>query len=262
MLKKHLSQHLIKDKNLLKKMVQLSRISKDDTIIEIGAGQGDLTRYLCEYAGIVCAIEIDKSFEKHLHDIKEEFENLDIIMGDFLELDLKMCPYVISSQKKIKIFGNIPYKITAPILFKLIKHRGLIDSAFLTVQKEFGERITAKPSTRAYGALSVICQLISDVKILFKLKPHVFIPPPKVDSVFLSMIFRDDCVNITEEEILFIKMCFENKRKFMKNALAKHFGIDRVLNLYKTLVLPLNIRAEQIHPQMFLKIYWTIHDKA
>jgi len=261
MLKKSLSQHLIKDKNFLKKMVKLSEISKDDTILEIGAGQGDLTRYLCDKAGNVFAVEIDRAFQKNLDSIKEEFKNFNFIICDFLEFDImRFCKGI--SYKKIKVFGNIPYKITGPILFKLINHRALMDCAFLTVQKEIGERITAKPSNRTYGALSVICQLISDVKILLNLKPHIFIPPPKVDSVFLSMIFKHDCDNITEEQISFIRMCFENKRKFMKNTLIKYFGIERVSELYKKINLPLNIRAEQLNPQIFLDIYRILHEKC
>ncbi|HOP85486.1 MAG TPA: 16S rRNA (adenine(1518)-N(6)/adenine(1519)-N(6))-dimethyltransferase RsmA [Syntrophorhabdaceae bacterium] len=261
MLKKSLSQHLIKDKNLLKKMVRLSEISNDDTILEIGAGQGDLTRHLCEKGGNVFAVEIDRAFQKNLDSLKEEFKNLNFIICDFLEFDM-MRFYKGISDKRIKVFGNIPYKITGPILFKLINHREILDSAFLTVQKEIGERITAKPSNKTYGALSVICQLVSDVKILLNLKPHIFIPPPRVDSVFLSMIFKHDCGNITDKHISFIRMCFENKRKIMKNTLIKHFEIERVLELYKKLDLPLNIRAEQLEPQMFLNIYRFFHEKG
>ncbi|MCX7966811.1 MAG: 16S rRNA (adenine(1518)-N(6)/adenine(1519)-N(6))-dimethyltransferase RsmA [Syntrophorhabdaceae bacterium] len=259
MLKKHLSQHLIKDKNLLKKMVLLSKITKEDTVVEIGAGQGDLTRYLCEYAGCVYAIEIDRSFKRHLEALLDEYKNLNLMLCDFLEINLpKLCNDI--SKPKIKIFGNIPYKITAPILFKLIENRSVISDAFLTVQKEFGERLTARPSNKIYGAVSVVCQLVADIKILLKLKSHIFIPPPKVDSVFLSMIFKGQCDRITDKHIKFIRNCFENKRKYMKNTLIKHYGPDKVKRLYNELNLYESIRAEELEPHKFLEIFEFLHE--
>lgn len=254
MLKKYLSQHLIKDKNLLKKMVLESEITKEDTVLEIGAGQGDLTRYLCEHADYVYAVEIDRSFQPYLEKLKNDYKNLNIMFCDFLELDLKRF-YLKILKSKIKIFGNIPYKITAPILFKLIENRNLISSAFLTVQKEFGDRLTAKPSSKIYGSISVICQLVAHIKIILRLKPNVFIPPPRVDSVFLSMIFKGQCDSIKEDHIRFIRMCFQNKRKYMKNTLIKHFGAERVQMLYKHLGLPGSIRAEELEPHKFLEIH-------
>lgn len=261
MLKKYLSQHLIKDNNILKKMVRLSKIDKEDTIIEIGAGQGDLTRHLCENAGMVYAVEIDRSFQKHLEALSARYKNLDIMLCDFLEIDLQKFIKNIS-QSNIKVFGNIPYKITAPILFKLIKNRDIISDAFLTVQKEIGERITARPNSRAFGSISVVCQLLAETKILMKLKPTVFIPPPKVESVFLSMRFKENCDNITDKEIDFVRICFEYKRKYMKNALVKHFSIDSVLNVYKKLNLDESIRVEHLEPHKFLEIYKMLHGQT
>lgn len=258
MLKKYLSQHLIRDRNILKKMVRLSGIGCNDVVVEIGAGQGDLTGCLCEAAGFVYAIEIDKEFYGYLEPMKRQYTNLRIIFCDFLETELKSFSNE-AGHKKIKVFGNIPYKITAPIIFKIIDEREVIDSAFLTVQKEIGERITADPATRAYSAISVICQLLAQVKILMRLKASVFVPPPKVDSVFFSMIFKEDCGYMTDGFIKFVKVCFENKRKYMKNTLIRHYGPEKVYDLYGKMGLPYKIRAEQIEPERFIEIYRSLH---
>ncbi|MCX8110185.1 MAG: 16S rRNA (adenine(1518)-N(6)/adenine(1519)-N(6))-dimethyltransferase RsmA [Syntrophorhabdaceae bacterium] len=258
MLKKYLSQHLIKDRNILKKMVRLSGIEGDDVIVEVGAGQGDLTGCLCEAAGLVYAIEIDETFYRYLEPLTKQYSNLRLSFCDFLKTSLRDLSDEVKG-KRIKVFGNIPYKITAPIIFKIIDERGVIDSAFMTVQKEIGERITAKPASRVYGAISVICQLLAHTKILLRLKASVFVPPPKVDSVFFSMVLKEDCGYITDGFIEFVKVCFENKRKYMKNTLIRHYGPEKVYELYKEIGLLHSIRAEEIEPERFIDIYRFFH---
>mgnify|MGYP001178165338 FL=1 len=258
MLKKYLSQHLIKDRNILKKMVRLSGIGGDDVIVEIGAGHGDLTGCLCEAAGIVYAIEIDRTFDRYLEPLKGRYGNLRLIFCNFLETDLRYFSRE-SEGKKIKVFGNIPYKITAPIIFKVIAERDVVDSAFMTVQKEIGERILARPASRAYGAVSVICQLLADVKILLRLKASVFVPAPKVDSIFFSMVLKKDCEFIKDSFIRFVRLCFENKRKYMKNTLMRHYNKEKVYLLYDEMGLSYNIRAEEIEPERFIEMYRFLH---
>lgn len=257
MLKKSLSQHLIKDKNILNKMVRLTGINRDDIVVEIGAGQGDLTRCLCEKAGFVHAVEIDGSFRRYLEALKEDYGNLNVIICDFLDFDLKFIERD-NIDRKIKVIGNIPYKITAPIIFKLIDAKQLIDSAYLTVQKEIGERITSRPHKKTYGALSVICQLLSDAHILLRLNTSIFVPPPRVDSVFISMTFKKDD-KITDGLIKFVRICFENKRKYMRNALIRHYDPEKISVLYNALRLHENTRAEEIEPERFLDIYRFLH---
>ncbi len=254
MLKKYLSQHLIKDRNILEKMVRLSGIDKDDVVLEIGSGQGDLTECLCEKAGFVYGIEIDRTFKRHLEEIMERHLNLKVLFCDFLNTRLTDF-YRFSGDKKIKVFGNIPYKITAPIIFKIIDERNVVDGVYLTVQKEIGERIVSKPGYKTYGAISVICQLLANVKILMRLKPTVFVPPPKVDSVFLSVLFKDNCHDISDGLIRFIRICFENRRKYLKNTLLRYFDSEKVYGLYNAMGFSHKIRAEQLEPSIFKDIY-------
>jgi 16S rRNA (adenine1518-N6/adenine1519-N6)-dimethyltransferase len=251
MLKKSLSQNLIKDKKILAKMVQSADVTKDDIVVEIGAGHGDLTRAICKAAGPVFSIELDGSFRNYLEPLEEEHKNLTIIFSDVLEVPFSR----FGGEKKVKVIGNIPYKITGPILFKIIEERDFVESAYLTTQKEIGQRIVSVSHKRSYSALSVICRLVADVKILFALKPGAFVPPPKIDSLYFSMVFREDAQYIDSALMGFVKHCFENKRKYLKHALSKYYAEDRIAALYVSMGFSPSIRAEEIEPEQFVEMY-------
>lgn len=251
MLKKSLSQNLIKDKKILRKMVSLASITENDVVVEIGAGHGDFTRAICEKAGTVFAVELDQSFQRYLEPLEEEQANLKIIFGDILATPFAQ----FAGDRKIKVMGNIPYGITGPILFKIMEERRIIHSAYLTTQKEIGQRVTSISHRRSYGAVSVVCQLVADVKMLYSLKAGVFTPPPKVDSVYFSMIFKEDAFSIDSAMTGFIRHCFENKRKYLRNALLKHYSEEQITALYDAMGFAPSIRAEEIEPHTFVEMY-------
>jgi 16S rRNA (adenine1518-N6/adenine1519-N6)-dimethyltransferase len=251
MLKKSLSQHLIKDKNITDKMVRASGISGADTVVEVGAGHGDLTRSLCEKAGFVYAVELDKACAVYLDVLEKKHSNLKVIFGDILKTPLSQ----FTGEGKLKVFGNIPYQITAPIIFKIIEERAIIDSVYLTMQKEIALRIISKPCVRAYGSLSAVCQIFSKVKLLFSMKPGLFVPPPKIESAFLAMELKEEEKNTDNGLIDFVKACFQNKRKHMRYALSRYIGDERVTELYCRMGFPGTIRAEEIEPGKFKEMY-------
>ena len=251
MLKKNLSQNLIKDKKILRRMVELAEITKEDVVVEIGTGHGDLTRAICERADFVYSVELDESFRDRLGLLEKEYDNLRIHFGNFLEMSLAG----FADKGKIKVIGNIPYGITGPILFKIMEERNCVHSACLTAQKEIGQRLVSTSHQRSYGALSVICQLVADVKILLNLKAGVFVPPPKVDSVYFSMVFRDPARYIDSALMGFIRQCFENKRKYLKYALSKYYAEEEIASLYGSMGFPPSVRAEEIEPEQFVKMY-------
>ncbi|MEN6616128.1 MAG: 16S rRNA (adenine(1518)-N(6)/adenine(1519)-N(6))-dimethyltransferase RsmA [Syntrophorhabdus sp.] len=255
MLKKRFSQNLIRDVNILRKMVSLASVSNNDTVAEIGSGRGDLTRVIASSAQRVIAIEIDRDMLPYLEEISRDTPNIEIISGDVL----KMSFAGLARDKTIKVIGNIPYGITGPIIFKLISERKSIESAYLTVQKEIGIRITAHPGTRAYGSLSVICQLVADVRVLMRIKPQVFIPPPKVESIYFSMTFRNDGDDVTQDLIVFVRLAFSHKRKIMRNALLDFYPETRVEELYEAMQFPRSIRAEELKPEQFPPMYRFLH---
>ncbi len=251
MLKRSLSQNLIKDKKILTKMVLLAGITKDDVVIEIGSGHGDLTEAICEMAGHVYSIELDRSFRRYLEPLEEKHRNLRIIFNDVLEVPFSQ----FAGERKIKVMGNIPYGITGPILFKIIEERACIESAYLTTQKEIGQRIVSASHRRSYGALSVVCRLVADVKILLHLKPTVFVPPPKVDSVYFSMAFREKAQHIDSALMRFIRQSFENKRKYLRHALSKHYEEKQIAAIYTAMGFSPSVRAEEIEPEGFAEMY-------
>jgi len=251
MLKRRFSQNLIRDGIILRKMVSLAGITAEDTVVEIGAGQGDLTRAIASSAARVTAVELDREMIPHLEAASLAFPNIEIVSGDILAVDIAG----LARGRTVRVMGNIPYGITGPIIFKLIDERRSIESAYLTVQKEIGERMTANPGTRSYGSLSVASQLVADVKVLMHIRAHVFIPPPKVDSIYLAMRFRDDTDDVDKALLAFIRQAFSHKRKFMRHALLETFTEAEVETLYEKMGFPRSVRAETLEPQIFRRMF-------
>ncbi len=250
-LKKSLSQHLLKDKNLLDKMVRLAGIGSSDTVVEIGAGKGDLTRCIASRAHAVYAIELDKQFKEELASVENMFPNVQVTFGSVLHIALQ--PLV--ERDRIKVMGNIPYNITGDILFKLLNEMTVIEGAYLTMQKEVGERLVSAPCSRAYGALSAIFQRYASVKMLLKLKPALFVPPPEVDSVYVSIIFNREAGPPDAQLIDFIKACFRFKRKYLRHALEELSGKDRVQALYDYMEFKPSVRAEELPPEAYVRMH-------
>lgn len=250
MLKKRLGQHLLKDGNLLEKMVRLTGIVGQDAVLEIGPGEGDLTRRIAAKAGAVHAVELDESFRGSLGRLEQEFPNVRVVFSNALAVRFAD----FGAGRGLTVMGNIPYYLTGPLLFKLLFEKSALKGAYLTMQKEVAQRIASRSHCRSYGALSVIFQLYASVKVLFLLKPSLFIPPPKVDSAFISIVFKD--ANEADRALIaFIKQCFRYKRKQLRHALAERFRPDEIEALYGRCGFPASIRAEEIEPEGFVEMY-------
>ncbi|HBA55946.1 16S rRNA (adenine(1518)-N(6)/adenine(1519)-N(6))-dimethyltransferase RsmA [Syntrophorhabdus aromaticivorans] len=252
MLKKSLSQHLIKDRNVTDKMVRLAGISSDDVVVEIGAGDGHLTKSLVNKAGFVYAVEVDREFIPGLLELEHVHKNLRVISGDFLEMPFSE----FTKDGNIKVIGNIPYKITAPIILKILEGREVVESAYVTMQAEVARRIVSKPFTKTYGGLSVVCQLLADVAIVFYLKASVFFPPPKVESAFVGIIPKEGKRTTDGALIQFIRVCFRNRRKHLKYALSREYGVDIVNGLYEFMKFSPAVRAEELEPAKFEEMFY------
>jgi 16S rRNA (adenine1518-N6/adenine1519-N6)-dimethyltransferase len=257
-LKKSLSQHLLKDKNLLNKLVKLAGIGPDDVVVEIGAGKGDLTRSIIQRAGYVYAVELDRQFRESLDPLEHLFPNVSVTFDNILNLSLRS----FAKNHSIKVMGNIPYNITGDILFKLLSEMHVIESAHLTMQKEVGERLVSKPCSRSYGALSVIFQLYASLRLLLKLKPALFIPPPAVESVFIAIIFNHNALQPDQGLINFIKACFRYKRKYLKHSLEAFLGRERVEALYAFMGFQPSVRAEELMPEVYERMYDYVGDRV
>ncbi len=250
MLKKSLGQHLLKDKNLLRKMVRLAGIEQGETVVEIGPGHGDLTRCIAEQAQQVYAVELDEGLRPILSSVQEQVPNVNVTFSDIRMVALKE----IGAGHRVKVMGNIPYNITADILFKLLFEKDVVAGAYLTMQKEVAERLVSPSHSKSYGALSVIFQLYAAMKILLMLKPRLFIPPPKVESAFIAIVFKDS-VPIDQALVNFIKSCFRYKRKYLRHALQDIYITEEIDYLYSQMGFLPSVRAEEIEPEGFVRMY-------
>lgn len=241
-LKKSLGQHFLVDENILKKIATAAQLTKEDTVVEIGAGIGTLTQELAQRAGRVIAVEIDSRLIPLLHEHLRAHANVVVVHQDFLQFDL----LAIASEQKLSIVGNLPYNVTAPILEKLIESRAGLKSATLLVQQEVAEKLCAVPGTRDATALTVFVQSFAAVQRLFSVSRHVFFPIPDVDSALVRLEFREHR-KFRAPEDLFLKIvraAFNLRRKTLKQSLTR----SPLLALSQEIALAALERA-QIDPQ-------------
>ena len=213
---KKLGQNFLIDKNIQEKIVKAIAPDKKDVVLEIGPGLAALTEELCKRSSKVTAIEKDRRLCEFLASELGALDNLDLIRGDILKYNFHE-----TGRHRSKIVGNLPYYISSPILIHLLDNRNFIDSIFITVQKEFGERLVAKPGSKTYGSISCFAQFYSELVALFTIKKGSFYPRPKVDSCFLKISIRKQPLCLTDEEKLFkiIKICFSKRRKMISSSL-------------------------------------------
>lgn len=223
---KRLGQNFLIDGNVQGKILNAIDIRNTDAVLEIGPGLGALTEGLCARARDVLAVEKDKRLCEFLSK-NIAAPNLKIVNADILDFlkDMK------GPCEKIKVVGNLPYYISSPIITGLLEKRGFFDSLFITVQREFAERLVALPGSRDYGSISCFVQFYSDPRLLFTVKKTCFYPVPKVDSCFVRFGIKErgvypvgntnNGVYLTDEAKLFriIRACFEKRRKTILNSL-------------------------------------------
>ncbi|MFA5311001.1 MAG: 16S rRNA (adenine(1518)-N(6)/adenine(1519)-N(6))-dimethyltransferase RsmA [Candidatus Omnitrophota bacterium] len=217
--KKSLGQNFLADKNIVKKIIEALSLSPSDTVLEIGSGKGEITSLIASRVYKVYALELDARLKDILEERLKGYDNARVIIQDILKLDLAK---LLAPKEKIKVFGNIPYYISSPIIEYLIRHRGRIERAFITVQKEFAKRVVASPGSKDYGSLSFFVQYYCLPEIIFHINRGCFYPVPKVDSSLLSLAFRaQPAVYVKDEELLFrlIRSAFNQRRKTLRNSL-------------------------------------------
>lgn len=197
----------------------------DTGVLEVGPGIGCLTKELCLRAGKVCAVEVDTSLKPVLAETLGEFDNLSIVFGDVLKLDLAALVAEQFPGKTPMACANLPYYITSPILSALLESR-LFSAVTVMVQKEVAQRICAKPGTADYSAFTVFCRYYADPEILFDVPPDCFIPRPKVTSSVIRLRTRPaPPAQVTDETTFFrtVRAGFAMRRKTACNALAAGF---------------------------------------
>lgn len=221
--RKRFGQNFLTDENVLEEIVEASKITKDDLVIEIGPGIGTLTRYLCEAAGQVVSVEIDRDLVRILQEtLSEEYDNVRIVEGDVLKVDLNALAAEYSC-RGLKIVANLPYYITTPILMSLFEKGVPADRVTVMVQKEVADRMTAGCGSRDYGSLSLAVQYYSEPRIVTYVPASSFMPSPKVDSAVVTLrLYEDKPVKVRDQALLkaVIRATFSQRRKTLANSLG------------------------------------------
>ena len=221
--KKSLGQNYLTDENICRNIVKAFNIQSDDYVVEVGAGQGAITKYILDQTENVIAVEYDTGNSNIL---KEKFPELEIINEDILTLSLADIVRKKDLDQKLRVIGNIPYNITSPLLFKLIENRHIVSDAQFMIQEEVAKRLTAKPSTKDYGILAVFTQVYTQPKLLFKVSRNCFYPKPRVDSRIISLKFTDELISQIKDERFFrnfVRAAFSTRRKTLRNSLKNIF---------------------------------------
>jgi 16S rRNA (adenine1518-N6/adenine1519-N6)-dimethyltransferase len=213
---KKLGQNFLVNAHIAEKIAGFAAVT-GRAVIEIGPGNGILTRVLCKHASRVHAVELDKELAGGLQE--QRLPGVEVINDDILNIDIGRFPDPV-------IVGNIPYSITTPILAWLVAQKRHFERAVITIQKEYAERLLARMGTAAYGSITLFVSYSFDVKKGFIIPAGFFSPKPKISSMVISLAKKNPPFALPDEKKFFgmVKGVFSYRRKTIKNALIHHLG--------------------------------------
>ncbi len=216
---KSLGQNFLIDGNIVRKIADAAEVNEDDNILEIGPGVGTMTEELALRAKKVLAIEIDEKL-RELHKETLNIDNVKVIYGDFLDLDLKKLTEEEFGNEPFKVVANLPYYVTTPIIEKLILAKVNLISITVMVQKEVAKRLAAEPGNKDYGSLSVFINYYTDCKYKFQVPSSVFMPKPNVDSAVVNLKMKEREELDTDFLFKIVRAAFTTRRKTLVNSFS------------------------------------------
>lgn len=252
--KKSLGQNFLKDNNVINNIVESADIDDDTLVIEIGPGQGAISKLIVPKSKYSILYEIDDRLKCFLEKVLDGNDNYKIIFGDFLVQDvlkdIKNYDY-----KKLYVVANLPYYITTPIISKFIYDGILPDKIVVMIQKEVAQRYSAKVGTKDYGSLTVFMNYYYDIEKLFDVSSNCFVPKPKVDSSVIAMNLKKERLDVKNMVIFkgLVNDSFKYKRKNLRNNL-KDYDLDKISKVLEKYNLDLSVRAEMISLELFVEI--------
>lgn len=255
---KSLGQNFLIDGNIVRNIVEKANITKDDYVLEIGPGIGTLTEELAIKANKVVAVEIDKKLLPILDESLDKYDNVEIIHGDILDVDIEELIKDKFNNQSIKVVANLPYYITTPIIGKLIEGNLNLESIVVMVQKEVADRMASPPGSKQYGSLSVFIDFYTKPEIILSVPKTVFMPQPKIESAVIKLNMKKQLPDIDQEKFFkVVKAGFSKRRKTILNSLSTYgFGLEK--EIIKEALNHANIessqRAERLSTEDFLKI--------
>ncbi len=257
--KKSLGQNFLVNPDVCPAMAAAA-CDKDTAVIEIGPGIGVLTGELAKTAGKVVTIELDERLRPVLKKTLAEFQNVKVIFGDAMKLDLgEIIKTEFVGYNKVCVCANLPYYITSPIMMMLLESRLPLESITVMVQKEAAERLSARVGSREAGAVTVAVNYYADAQILFEVDRSSFMPPPNVDSAVIKLNIRKQPpikVNNEADFFRFVKACFAQRRKTLVNTVANSLHVEKevIRVALVSLGIPETVRSEQLTMQQLCDI--------
>lgn len=255
---KKFGQNFLIDTHVLDKIIRSAEITKEDMVVEIGPGIGTMTQYLACAAGKVAAIEIDKALIPILEDTLEGYENVQVINGDVLKVDIAKLAEEENGGRPIKVVANLPYYITTPIIMGLFENHVPLKSITVMVQKEVADRMQVGPGTKDYGALSLAVQYYAKPYIVANVPPNCFMPRPKVGSAVIRLERYDEPpVQVEDEKLMFriIRASFNQRRKTLANGLKNspelQFSKEEIEKAIEGIGKSVSVRGEALTLEEF-----------
>ena len=249
-----MGQHFLGDLSWRKRILESLPGAAKEPWVEIGAGHGEMTQLLAENGRRVIAIEADSQLAAGLKNNAARWGHVEVVSGDVLLLDVGKI-----AGGRFRVYGNLPYYITSPILHQLFTYADQLASVHIVIQQEVAERMVAAPGRRDYGYLSAACQFYTRPEIAFRIPPGAFRPPPRVNSALVHMTIPGEraALKVTDEKrfLEFIGACFGQKRKTLRNNLRAVMPGDRIHAALADGGLRSDARAEQLSLAQFTALF-------
>ncbi len=225
--RKSLGQNFLRDDRISRKIVDAIDPRPADVVLEIGPGEGSLTKHLAASGARLVLVELDERAVARMRELYGG-SGVQVLHQDVLTVDLDALAASMSTER-LRVVGNIPYYITSPILFHVLDNRHRVRDLTMMVQREVARRLAAVPRTKEYGVVSVFCQLFADVEILFDVQPGSFHPRPDVTSSVVRLVMLDRPRYDLRDEQFFrgmVRSVYGKRRKTLRNALRYFLDAD------------------------------------
>lgn len=260
MSRQKLGQHFLSQTSWRTRIAETLPAERDALWLEIGAGHGEMTELLAARARRVIAVETDAALAATLHERAAGWPGVEVVHSDILTVDLSTL-----AGTRFRVYGNLPYYITSPILTHLFRFADLIDSIHIVTQLEVAQRIATHPHSRDYGYLSTLCQFYARPELVFRIPPGAFQPPPKVTSALVEMHLPGEraALGIRDEPafLKFLQTCFAHKRKTLRNNLCGTYAHDAIAKALALGALADNSRSEELTLPQFAHIFLSLAEK-
>lgn len=248
--RKRFGQNFLTDEDIIERIVRAIAPKEGDNIVEIGPGLGAITEPVAERTDILNVVELDKDLAERLKTHPFIGNKLNIYQADALKFDFSQ---VVREDKKLKVFGNLPYNISTPLLFHLYEYLDNIENMHFMLQKEVVNRMCAAPNTKAFGRLSVMTQYYCRTVPVTDVPPSSFVPPPKVDSAVIRLIPKEHDARNQVSPAMLNTVCleaFNQRRKTLRNSLQNIITVEQL----ESLGIDASVRAENLSLDDYIKI--------